>query len=101
MSQSDQDIWNAQQYLKFENDRLRPFLDLVAQMDTDGAEGTEPPDVHEVVDLGSGPGNATALLADWWPYTRILGLDSSPTMNDAAQGHAVPGRDRFDLCDIR
>src|SRR5260221_14405412 len=92
MSQSDQDIWNAQQYLKFENDRLRPFLDLVAQMDTDGAEGTEPPDVHEVVDLGCGPGNATALLADWWPDARIVGVDSSPTMIDDAARHRVPSR---------
>ena len=39
------DIWNAQQYLRFEDDRLRPFLDLVTQLDADGA-------VHTVVDLG-------------------------------------------------
>ena len=88
------DIWNAQQYLRFENDRLRPFLDLVTQLDPDG-------DVHTVVDLGCGPGNATALLVDWWPDARIVGVDSSPAMIEAAQRHAVPGQVEFELGDVR
>lgn len=88
-----QDIWNAQQYLKFENDRLRPFLDLVAQMDGDGLA------VATVADLGCGPGNATALLLDWWPEASIVGVDSSPAMIEAAAEHAVPGRLEFRLGD--
>jgi trans-aconitate 2-methyltransferase len=88
------DIWNAQQYLKFADDRLRPFLDLVAQMETQD-------DARTVVDLGCGPGNATALLADWWPEARIVGVDSSPAMIDAAQQYAVPGRLEFELGDVR
>ncbi|GAA2043620.1 methyltransferase domain-containing protein [Catenulispora yoronensis] len=88
------DIWNAQQYLKFADDRLRPFLDLVAQMETKD-------DARLVVDLGCGPGNATALLADWWPDARIVGVDSSPAMIEAAREHAVPGRVEFELGDLR
>jgi trans-aconitate 2-methyltransferase len=90
------DIWNAQQYLKFEDDRLRPFLDLVAQMDADELR------VATVVDLGCGPGNATAMLADWWPEARITGIDSSQAMIDTATAaHTVPGRLEFELGDIR
>lgn len=89
-----QDIWNAQQYLKFENDRLRPFLDLVSHMDADDLEPSS------VVDLGCGPGNATALLVDWWPDALIVGVDSSPAMIDAAAEHAVPGRLEFRLGDV-
>ena len=88
------DIWNAQQYLRFEDDRLRPFLDLVTQLDADG-------DVHTVVDLGCGPGNATALLVDWWPGARIVGVDSSPAMIEAAREQAVPGQVEFELGDLR
>jgi trans-aconitate 2-methyltransferase len=88
------DIWNAQQYLRFENDRLRPFLDLVTQLDPDG-------EVRTVVDLGCGPGNATALLVDWWPDARIVGVDASPAMIEAAQRQAVPGRVEFELGDLR
>jgi trans-aconitate 2-methyltransferase len=89
-----EDIWNAQQYLKFENDRLRPFLDLVSHMDHDDV------DVASVVDLGCGPGNATALLLDWWPDARIVGVDSSPAMIEAAAEYAVPGRLEFRLGDV-
>lgn len=88
------DIWNAQQYLRFENDRLRPFLDLVTQVEPEG-------DVHTVVDLGCGPGNATALLVDWWPDARIVGVDSSAAMIEAAQSLAVPGQVEFELGDVR
>ena len=88
------DMWNAQQYLKFADDRLRPFLDLVAQMETEDGART-------VVDLGCGPGNATALLGDWWPDARIVGVDSSPAMIEAAQEHAIPGRIEFEVGDVR
>ena len=88
------DIWNAQQYLRFANDRLRPFLDLITQLDADG-------EVHTVVDLGCGPGNATALLVDWWPDARIVGIDSSPAMIEAAAEHAAGGRVEFELGDLR
>lgn len=92
----DQDIWNARQYLKFEDDRLRPFLDLVSHMDADTATDSDPEhssEVRSAVDLGCGPGNATVLLADWWPAARIVGVDSSPAMIEAARERAASGGD--------
>ena len=54
-AESDEDMWDAGQYLRFGGERARPFFDLVAQV---GA--TDP---RYVADLGCGPGNLTAALA--------------------------------------
>lgn len=68
--------WNPRQYQIFGDDRARPFFDLIARI-----EAEKP---RQVVDLGCGPGNLTALLAARWPQARIAGLDSSPEMIAAA-----------------
>ncbi len=44
-----------------------------------------------MVDLGCGPGQLTATLADRWPDADVLGIDSSTEMVQAAQTHAKPG----------
>lgn len=67
--------WDPQQYLAFENERARPFHDLVGRIVATPSR---------VVDLGCGPGNMTATLLDRWPTAHIEGLDSSPDMIDAA-----------------
>ncbi|HZC72516.1 MAG TPA: trans-aconitate 2-methyltransferase [Jatrophihabitans sp.] len=72
--------WDPGQYGQFANERARPFFDLVARI---GA--TEP---RRVVDLGCGPGNMTALLAQRWPAARVEGIDSSPEMIAAAPSGA-------------
>src|SRR6266436_4553324 len=54
----ERDMWDAGQYLRFGGERARPFFDLVAQV---GA--TSP---RYVADLGCGPGNLTAALAQRW-----------------------------------
>ena len=38
--------------------------------------GSRPRDPHGVVDLGCGPGNLTATLAERWPGARVEGVDS-------------------------
>lgn len=92
------DLWDAQQYLKFADQRLRPFLDLVGHMDTTAFRTAGP---RLVVDLGCGPGNATDLLAQMWPTATVIGVDSSPAMIADAERFRIPGRLDFELGDIR
>lgn len=73
--------WDPTTYLAFEDERSRPFFDLVRRV---GA--TEP---CTVVDLGCGPGQLTATLADRWPTAAIIGLDSSLDMIERARGCAT------------
>src|ERR1700759_652893 len=72
-----QDMWDAGQYLRFGGERARPFFALVAQV---GA--TSP---RYVADLGCGPGNLTAALAQRWPDATVVGVDNSSEMIAAAQ----------------
>jgi trans-aconitate 2-methyltransferase len=70
-------MWDPAQYLSFADERSRPFFDLAGRI---GA--TEP---RYVVDLGCGPGQLTATLADRWPDAIVDGIDSSPEMISAAE----------------
>jgi len=69
--------WDPGQYLQFREARLRPALDLLARI-----QPSLPPRL--VVDLGCGPGNLTARLAERWPEAEVIGVDSSPSMLAAA-----------------
>ena len=64
--------WNASQYLRFAEERTRPCRDLAARISAGN--------VRHVIDLGCGPGNSTAVLAERWPDAAITGLDSSAEM---------------------
>ncbi|MFJ9207108.1 trans-aconitate 2-methyltransferase [Streptomyces sp. NPDC102264] len=80
--------WDPAQYLRHAGHRSRPFLDLLARI-------PEPPagdgGAVRIADLGCGPGNVTALLADRWPAARITGFDNSPAMLDRArEGYEGP-----------
>ncbi len=64
--------WDPAQYLKYENERLRPALDLIARVPIDAPQ--------TVVDLGCGTGNVARILAERWPRARIVGVDNSAEM---------------------
>ncbi len=89
-------VWDPGQYLRFADERSRPFFELVARI------GAEAPSV--VVDLGCGPGTLTAALARRWPDAQVSGIDSSAEMIEAARA-ALPdagvGRLSFALGDVR
>jgi len=74
-------MWNPDVYLAFADHRGRPFFDLTARIDA-----KQP---RRVVDLGCGPGNLTATLAQRWPQARIEALDSSPEMVAAARERGI------------
>lgn len=64
--------WDADQYLKFADERTRPAHELLGRVLLQGPE--------RIVDLGCGPGNSTALLRARWPQARLIGVDSSAEM---------------------
>lgn len=85
--------WDPATYLRFADERARPFTDLLTRV------GAQTP--SRVVDLGCGEGALTASLAGRWPAARITGVDSSPEMLAAAAAHEVPGRVGFVSGDVR
>ena len=64
--------WNPGQYLKFAAERTRPCRDLVSRISV-----AQP---RRIIDLGSGPGNSTEVIASLWPHADITALDSSQEM---------------------
>lgn len=83
--------WHPETYLQYADERGRPFVELVARVRAEAPTS--------VVDLGCGPGNLTALLAQRWPAAHVRGLDSSEEMvARAAADH--PGLD-FAVEDLR
>ncbi|MFF3752958.1 trans-aconitate 2-methyltransferase [Streptomyces sp. NPDC002018] len=83
--------WDPAQYLRHAGLRGRPFLDLLARVPEppagDGGPvmpGSGPAAPLRIADLGCGPGNVTALIADRWPAARITGFDNSREMLDRA-----------------
>lgn len=69
--------WNTSLYLRFERERTQPSRDLLARITIQQPE--------EIVDLGCGPGNSTAILRERWPAAKIVGVDNSLTMLEQAK----------------
>jgi trans-aconitate 2-methyltransferase len=69
--------WDPSIYLAFDNERTRPAIELAARV------AQQAPRV--VVDLGCGPGNSTAVLAQRWPAAHFIGVDNSVEMLAAAR----------------
>ena len=83
--------WSAAQYVKFEQERTRPVHDLVARIPNS--------EVLSAADIGCGPGNSTEVLRELYPQARIVGLDSSTDMIEAAR-RRLPDV-AFEVADIR
>jgi trans-aconitate 2-methyltransferase len=91
-------MWDPGQYLSFADERSRPFFDLAGRI------AAEKPGY--VVDLGCGPGQLTAHLAQRWPDATVVGVDSSAEMIEAATaarygGDGFGGRLSFELGGVR
>lgn len=71
--------WNPGAYARFRGLRLRPALDLLAQV------GDLPP--GDIIDLGCGDGAAAVALAGRFPGRRLVGVDASPAMLERASGY--------------
>src|SRR5262245_50797872 len=85
-------MWDATQYLKYADERSRPFFDLLARVTTKNGASA--------VDLGCCPGNLTRTLTERWPSAQVVGVDNSPEMLEKARSHAVAGRLEFVQADI-
>lgn len=84
--------WDPAAYLQFADQRGRAFADLVAQVRAAAPQ--------RVVDLGCGPGQLTAGLAERWPNAQVVGLDSSPQMIERASSLQTD-RLSFAVADLR
>jgi trans-aconitate 2-methyltransferase len=87
-------MWDPGQYLRYAGERARPFFDLLSRV------RAEKPGY--VADLGCGPGNLTAVLAERWPEATVLGVDNSPEMIEAARAEGDSRANlEFRLGDVR
>lgn len=69
--------WDPRQYLKYEDERTQPSIDLTAKIKVDNP--------MTIIDIGCGPGNSTQVLYQRWPNAHITGLDNSREMIEKAQ----------------
>lgn len=85
--------WDPAKYVQFGDYRDRPYFDLTARIHADAP--------RHVVDLGCGPGNLTASLAERWPKAEVLGVDSSPEMLAKSADYAARCANlSFSLADV-
>ena len=68
--------WNPGQYLKFNQHRLRPAIELIERIPL------ESPGV--IYDLGCGTGNVTRILSERFGSAKVYGLDHSKEMLEKA-----------------
>ena len=79
MTKAAKTDWNPETYARFRGLRLRPALDLLAQIG-DLPKG-------DIVDLGCGDGAISAALKQRFPDNPLIGLDNSPAMLAKATGY--------------
>ena len=79
MTEPQKSDWNPETYARFRGLRLRPALDLLAQI-ADLPAGN-------IIDLGCGDGAASGALKQRFPDNPLIGLDNSPAMLARATGY--------------
>jgi len=82
--------WDPAQYLRFEDARLRPALDLLLRLPAGMP--------RRIVDLGCGAGNATRVIKQRYAQADVLGIDGSAAMLAAARTAAPDCR--FEQADL-
>jgi trans-aconitate 2-methyltransferase len=88
--------WDANLYLKFADARTRPAIDLMNRLDP--ANGTRAG--HAIYDLGCGAGNIARMLADRFPQSPVIGVDSSAQMLEKARSQTENKRLTFERGDL-
>ena len=81
---SDMDLWNPEQYKKFQAERARPFWDLAKKIDF--------AKVFSMLDVGCGNGELTKALHLAHDLPRTVGIDSSANMLEQAESEAQAAR---------
>jgi trans-aconitate 2-methyltransferase len=71
--------WNSSQYLRFEEERTQPAIDLVNRIHLSAPK--------KVLDVGCGPGNSTQVVSRKFPDAAILGIDNSENMIETAKSN--------------
>lgn len=85
--------WDPGQYLRYADERSRPFFDLLARVPAQAP--------RLVVDLGCGPGTLTRTLGQRWSDADVVGVDSSEEMIAAAESEAGFARLTYVCADLR
>lgn len=86
-------VWDPAAYLRYDTERSRPFLDLIARV--------RPAKADRIVDLGCGPGHLSAVLRERWPHAHIRALDSSLQMIERARAEDPDPRTTYECADLR
>jgi trans-aconitate 2-methyltransferase len=76
--------WDPAQYERFVRERELPFVDALALVGPLRERA-------RIIDLGCGTGALTRKLADAYPLTHVLGIDTSPQMLEEAHRRERPG----------
>lgn len=69
--------WNSELYLRFFDERTRPAVELLSAVSLNSPK--------HIIDIGCGPGNSTAVLAERFPESEIIGVDNSAEMIEKAR----------------
>lgn len=85
--------WDPGQYLRFADERTRPFVELLSRVGHSEAS--------HIVDLGCGPGNGEGALRALWPKAHILGVDASDEMIQAARRSSTDPNVEYVHKDVR